>query len=240
MNHYSASGRTKSDLVKVQRPVAMLGIGVSDVTALTNETIKIYLEGSATQQDNIAPQISLLGICALSVHGQGGGYFNGGTVNFNVPIAKGGALEISDGTHLYAQLDGIKSAETYEIDTVDGGANVGTSVHYETKVVGSDDSVKRIAVDIFSVMCIRGVSHVSEINATLKPEFAGKDGNLSRKFSRKDLFAIEAEENDFAYEDATGLKRRFAQDLVCINVDRFSSLEFIKAAGNAVNLDFLR
>ena len=232
MNIYpSQTGKTTTGLLSQNRNVGMVAIGTVDPALLDAETLKIYTEGNKVPSKEIAMTKKLLAMCALSVHGMGGGHTDGTHTIFNIPIATGGALSMAQGEELYVE-GSIVAARTYFIDTVDGGSATGTPLKYVSRNLLSEKDSDVVDVLPFQKMAITGASHITEVNVTLK-------SNEQRRYSYRDLLALEAEQQDFAYVLPDGtMVARFPQDIICLDVHDYSKIEFF-TDGTKVELLFI-
>ncbi|GHE73195.1 hypothetical protein [Roseivirga thermotolerans] len=241
MEGYNATGALKTGKLTVNRPIGAVAIGVSDVDALTNETLTYYIE-SPNGSERGATKINLLSVVALSVHGLGGGFVMDGLTYFVIPVAIGGALDLSENEEFVLEMEGLKAAERYAVEFLDGNETNGSLQIFDQNVFIAEKTTMTLNTEGFRFMAIRGVSNLSEINCQLV-----KSGG-NRKYTKVGIRAMESQGNDFTHEqqltegtiDGIYAKVGFTQDIAILNVANYREVEFLKAAGNAVQFEMIR
>jgi len=239
MELYKASNALKTGKLTANRPVAMVAIGIDDVADITNETVSFGIESAQDGSTRQATSMSLLALMALSQHGQGGGFIVDGVTYFNIPVAENGSLGLETDENFFIQLDGLKIANEYAVELIEGGEAVGEPVMYDAVTFSSDETTKNVNTEGFDFMAIRGAANLTEIQASLE-----KTGS-NRKYSTVGMSAMQAEQNDFAYnvltaDDGVLPRSGFSQDVIVLNCSYWREVELIKAAGNVVNIEFIK
>lgn len=231
MEHYNATGVTKSGEIKIEVPTQYLLIGVDDIASIADERISIKVQSPADNNVDIAVQVRLIDVFALAQHGEEMGFLNSGMTYFIVPLSTEGAVALVDDDKLVVELDSLAVGITYSINSIASDVATYDLVSYKTKQVESTNLHKEVFMEDADVMCLNGFDHITKASVAFI-------GGEVRDFEPIELYALERLENDIAFQDADSLEPNLRATQLVLNVDEISSIKFYKTA-NQVDFTFI-
>lgn len=208
MEIYNATGKTKSDELRVTRSIGAIGVAMSQpFSALTNETIDIYIERGDGDNTIIIPNLSLKAVLAGSVSEAPAIFQDANGCSALMAICENGAVSLQETESIRIKLDGLKSGVTYELHGVEYPANSNESVVWSKKNLLVGESNRKIDVSGQELMVLDNPDGITEATFTYVT-------GLTVKYTRKELDFISRDLDPIKIVDSdpTTLKGRTQYD----------------------------
>ncbi len=231
MDHYNATGVTKSGEIKISRPVGAILVKASQgFAAFTTEKIKVYIEKASGNNVIIANNIPLGEFLALSAHGLSMIVEKAGSTSAMCVIANG-AIELGENEHIKIELEGLKALVTYQVNSVEFPVFAQRTFKFDRKTLNTDETARKFEVTGYDLLHISGVDAVEQMDITYE------NGRINKLLNAEILALAEFEDPAFLVKD--GLIDQHPVSSVVFPLDMVRSLDIQKSNAKAVNLTLL-
>lgn len=166
MEIYNEGNKLKTNELRVTRPIGALLIGMSQpFSALTNETINVYIERIDGENTEILPaDYPLAKFIALSTQGQSAIIEDDNGLKALCEISEQGSVNLQENENIRIKLDGLKSAVTYSINGIEYPQSGNSVSVFSRKQLIAGESSRRFDVSEQEMLVIDGVDSILEMN----------------------------------------------------------------------------
>lgn len=232
MLHYSETGKTKSGEINISKAcMALLFSTDQPFSEIVNEKITVYIERAKGSNTEIATNVPIAEILPVSMHGISAIMQKSGTTKGLIFLGDG-AVRLGENETIKVVLDGLKSAKTYTINSVESPLTVDDVKRYERKTVTSDETVRDFDVSGFTLAQIGGFDKLTELFITYA-------NGVTVKMLPAELLAIaEFADPTAVFVDGTAVSS--PANAVLVELIDVVSIQVQKNTGGAVNICLLR
>ena len=232
---YNASGKTKTgEEIRVTKPISAIVIS-SDrkLSELTNETITIYVE-RADNNETILQKISLLAFVLASAHGEAAIDSSDG---FKVlcELANNGSIELAENESLRISMEGLASASTYSIETIESPVARTEAIEYDKKVMLDGETVREYDIEDADLVVFDNADVIEEIDLSY-------DNGVTTKHTLSELRALQHDIDPFIAigvgDDSETVIPSSLPDNLIISLVGVDSIEIRKASSGVVDMTF--
>lgn len=164
MELYNETAKTKTGELRVTRPIGALLVSMSQgFSALTNETITVFVERANGDSTNLFTDLPLKAFIAASTAGSPAVFENNDELRALCEICEEGNISLQDTETIKIKMDGLKSAVTYALFGIEYPHNAQTAVSIERRPVLSEEVARRFDVADQELMIIEGVDNILEL-----------------------------------------------------------------------------
>jgi hypothetical protein len=235
MEIYNATGKTKTDELRITRAIGALGIAMSQpFSALTNETISAYIERADGNNTDILSNISLKAFLAGSVAESPAIFQNSAGCSALCEICENGSVVLQETEAIRLKLENLKSAVNYELHGIEYPNYSPETVQWSRKNLLIGETQRKIMVENEELVVIENPDGIQEIVVTYQ-------NGLTVKYTRKemDFLSRDLDPIKIVDQDATTLKGRTQYDfpgLLNFPLVGVASVDFKKISEQAVQL----
>ncbi len=233
MKHYQGTGVTEVEGIEINRPMGALIIGVSNLAALVDEQIRVYIEGGQRAGQDLVKKIKLLPVMVLAQHGDGSIFAeNGGALHYCViQIAKGGGIELRDKEFIKVDLTSLDNTATYAVHSLEAPGTHTGYIGYNFYPILDQLDEDRVDVRGADLAYITGQANITKFTK----EFSREMKSQPRDYDSVGLRALENEANDFVATNADNTIDSHGAGVV-VDVSNVDFLKIEKTAGQNVEL----
>lgn len=197
MEIYKATGVLKTPELRVTRAIGAIGVKMSQAfSALTNETIDVYIERADGDNTIIIPNLSLKAILAGSVSEAPAIFQNENGCSALVEVCENGALMLNDTESVRIKMDGLKSGVTYELHGIEYPQYSAESVVWSKKNLLVGEADRKIDVSGQELMVIENPDGILEAQFTYTTGLTVKYTRVELDFISRDLDPVKIVDSD--------------------------------------------
>lgn len=208
MEIYNQTGKTKSDELRVTRAIGALGIAMSQpFSALTNESITVYIERADGNNTEILPNISLKAFMAGSVSEAPAIFQDANGCSALAEICENGAVVLQETEAIRIKLENLKAGVNYELHGIEYPQYSPESVQWSRKNLLIGETERKLTVAQEELAVIENPDGVTEMNVAY-------ENGLTVKYTRKELdfLSRDLDPVKIVDSDSTTLKGRTQYD----------------------------
>jgi hypothetical protein len=169
MEIYNESSKTKTGELRVTRPIGALVVKMSQAfSALTNETITVFVERANGNNSNLMTDIPLKAFIAASVAGNPALFSDDTTTTALCELCEEGSIDLQENESLKIKLDGLKSSVTYALFGMEYPVSASSGVKISRKNILAGETERIFDVPEEELMLIDGVDAILELNVTFE------------------------------------------------------------------------
>lgn len=227
---YEATAKTKTDTLEVSKGFAHLAISTdATLSELTTETLTVYVERKGDTAD-IAREILLIDFIALGTEGQDAIVSMGTlkTVASCDLTVNGGNVKLGENEKIKIALTNLKSAKTYQINTIESSFEDSELQEYTRKTMASETLNQDFDVRGHDLLSLQKDASITEINFTYDNGHVAKMDAFEAELFHKTIDPI------VAIDDAGVVQSGFPTRLV-FRLTGIVSVNIRKSAGVLLN-----
>lgn len=231
MKIYSGTGTISTQTLKVQKSIESLII-CSDKTPdqIQNETITVYIERSNMPNKYFCNAMPLIDFIMLTNYGNDA-IVSSSTLNTiaKCNLSDEGAVRLLDGEVLNIIINGLNSAKTYEVHTIEDPILVEEFFKFDRKTCAIDDTVKTVNVKDADLCVIDLPASVQDVT------FKFVDGSTTKHTP----FELQIMSKDIDPVFALSFDGKVIQNhptKVAFPLDGVKEIEVVKSVGDLVTI----
>lgn len=191
MEIYSETGKTKTNELRVTRPIGALLVAMDQPFAnLTNETITAYIERANGNNTEILTDYPLAKFIAASVAGTSAVFEDDNGLTALCELSEEGSVNLQETESIRIKLDGLKSAVTYSLNGLEYPTLSNSVSKFSRKNILAGETERRFDVAEQEVMIIDGVDAILEMNVTFSNGHTCKFTPAEIKAISRDVDAV--------------------------------------------------
>lgn len=231
MEIYKASGKTKTDELKITKSIASLILCTTkNVNELGNENVTIWIERVNGSNVYIAQSVKLADFLMLTNFGsdaiQSDSEFK--TIAL-CELSQDGAVQLNEGESLKFKIDSLTPAHTYAVYSVEDPITTLDFVMFDRKTLGSEELQKTLDVKSADLAVI-------DLHPTIKEISFRYSNGMLVKFLPFELRTISRDIDPvFAINQDSTVSQGHTQKL-CIPLIEVDAIEFVKDTGAVIEV----
>lgn len=167
MEIYNETAKTKTGELRVTRSIGALLVKMSQpFSALTNETVTIFLERANGDNTELMTDIPLSALISASTAGAPAVFQDDAGMTALCEICEEGGIALQENESIKIKLDGLKSAVTYQLNGIEYPSSANSVVSLDRKTILTEESQRRFDVPDAELMLIEGVDEILEMNVS--------------------------------------------------------------------------
>lgn len=228
---YSATAKTKSDIIEVSKGFAHLAISTdAGLSEITTETVTVYVERKGDTAD-ICREMLLIDFIALGTEGQDAivsmdGF---GTVACVDLTVNGGNIKLGENEKVKIALTNLKSAKTYQLNTIESSFEDSELQEYTRKTMASETLNQDFDVRGHDLLSLQKDASITELNFTYDNGHVAKMDAYEAELLHKTLDPI------VSINSAGVVQSGFSNRLV-FNLIGIVAINIRKSAGTLLNI----
>lgn len=186
---------TQKKNIRIDKPVSQILVTVdAGWDTFTNETITLKIESKNGSNIDNYKKIFLRHAALMKQQGAGAIITKAGKTRIAIPLSEFGVLAITNDETIVLDLEGLKSARTYEVDGFEFGKMTRVSLQVETKKVVAGVTETNLNLEEYSYLVVDKLNTVDSIEFMFERE--GNEASRTQKGNPRELEHLAAELND--------------------------------------------
>lgn len=230
MELYNASGVLKTGEIRIAKPISALLIRTEKpFSALTNETITIFIERASGSNVEIATSINLRDFILLSIYGTSAVY---GDLLFNTialcELTPLGAINLAENEAVKFKLDNLISTDKWVINGIEEPATTAISLRYDRKVALAGESVRSFDSSAYMAVCVTNFANIQQIQMQF-------DNGQICKYDQAEFIALSVDADPIQF---VGSSDAYDVNKIAIPLTGVVRFEILKTESQVVQLTF--
>lgn len=167
MEIYNETGKTKTNELRVTRPIGALVVSMSQAfEALTNETITAFVERANGNNTELFTDLPLKALIGVSTAGNPAVFETANGIVALCELCEEGSIDLQETESIRIKMDGLKSGVTYTLNGLEYPSLANTAVKVTRKNILAGETERKLDVREQELMLIEGVAFINEMVVT--------------------------------------------------------------------------